>query len=612
MTGVGGAFPGPAPTPVEVRGSGPSGWVALGLFAAALVALVGLSLVGRSGDRPGPQAAGATPTASSVAPPVATSSSTAPPAPPPGTPPPRVAVAIGPAPTCPPGSTPDTPGPVAQARPPSPTGTAFDRRTGRLVTLAGAGGAVETWTFDVCTNTWTPMHPNQEPPPDTGGLVYDVDSDLTIAVAYGPDFRGERVWAYDLASDTWTEKGRFAPTDATLRFYDPVSGLVVATGDDGDPDTRGSELWSYEVETDTWTPIRQANRLAIEPREYPYDASVDRIVAYADTGDDAGHKTWLFDLRTGTWSGTGALTPAFFYGWTGPPPPAIAYDEEAERTVMVGQGRSVAYDAAADRWEALFETPSEDQPAACEDRPECRMGRLMVYDPVNERLVAYGGEVYTTCPWEAVGDMQAFDMATRSWTLVLPPAPVQPPLRDLTTGGAQPSTGPDRSTWIPAAKATLHGGPFFTRVAGVGDEPWSSTPPADPATAIDGLFLPECQLWTEGTVWWEETTTSRSSRAWIEIDLGGTFVLDAAVVQADVNDEYRLSYRDPETGGWAPLWAVPLGEAGGMATRPDQSLASVRWSFARPVVTDALRFEATSGDAQYSVSEIAVFGQPAP
>ena len=159
---------------------------------------------------------------------------------------------------------------------------------------------------------------------------------------------------------------------------------------------------------------------------------------------------------------------------------------------------------------------------------------------------------------------------------------------------------------------TLHGGPFFTRVVGVADEPWSSTPPAAAASVADGLFLPECQLWTEGTVWWEETTSDPSSRAWIEIDLGGTFVLDAAVVQADVNDEYRLSYRDPETAEWAPLWDVPLGEAGGMATRPQQGDASVRWPLARPVVTDALRFEATSGDAQYSVSEIAVFGQPAP
>jgi hypothetical protein len=608
MTEVGGSPPGPALTPVERRGRGPSARVALGLLTAALVALVGISLVGQSGDRPGPQAAGDGPTGT----PVATPAPTAPPAPPPGTPPPRVAVAIGPALTCPPGSTPDTPGPVDQARPPSPTGMAFDRRTGRLVTLAGAGGAVETWTFDVCTNTWTRMHPNREPPPDTGGLVYDVDSDVTIAVAYGPDFRGERVWAYDLASDTWTENGRFAPTDATFRFYDPVSGLVVATGDDGDPDTRGSELWSYEVETDTWTPISQANRPAVELFAFAYDASVDRLVAYSPAGERTGGAgTWLFDLRTGTWSGTRALTPEFNYGWIGPPGPAIAYDEAAERTVMAGQGRSVAYDAAADRWETLFETPSEDQLAACEDRPECRMGRLMVYDPVNERLVAYGGEVYNTCTWEAVGDMSAFDMATRSWTLVVPRIPV-PPVRDLAAVGAPASADRGRSPWIRAAKVTLHGGPFFTRVAGVYDEPWVSSPPAAAATVVDGLFLPECQLWTEGTVWWEETTSGRSSRAWIEIDLGGPFVLDAAVVQADVNDEYRLSYQDPKTAEWVPLWAVPLGEAGGMATRPDQGDASVRWPLARPVVTDALRFEATSGDAQYSVSEIAVFGVPAP
>jgi len=278
---------------------------------------------------------------------------------------------------------------------------------------------------------------------------------------------------------------------------------------------------------------------------------------------------------------------------------------------MVGQGRAVAYDATADRWETFLEQPSEDQPAACGTRPECRQLPFMIYDPVNERLVAYGGTLYTTCTWESPDDMSAFDMATRSWTLVVPSTPV-PPKRDLTARGGPAATDPDRSPWTRAAKVTLHGGPFFTRVAGVADEPWSSTLPADPATVADGLFLPECQLWTEGTVWWEETTSDPSSRAWIEIDLGGTFVLDAAVVQADVNDEYRLSYRDPETAKWAPLWAVPLGEAGGMATRPQQGDASVRWPLARPVVTDALRFEATSGDAQYSVSEIAVFGVPVP
>jgi hypothetical protein len=483
----------------------------------------------------------------------------------------------------------------------------FDRQAGRLVAIAGTDYGVETWTFDVCANTWTQMHPNLEPS-GVGELIYDVDSDVTIALD-----ESARAWAYDLGTNTWTVKGRAPDGDQSLglRFFDPVSGTVVALGSDGDPRTSDLELWKYEVEADAWTPIRQANRLAIEPREYAYDASVDRMVAYTDAGGGSMSKTWLFDLRKGTWSGTGAVTPSFSYGWWGIGP-AIAYDETAARTVMAGQGSSFAYDATADRWETLFETPSEDQPGTCGTRPECRMGRQMVYDPVNERLVAYGGTVYTTCTWQAQDDMWAFDMPTRSWTLLVPPTPVPRPLRDLTAHATPVSTDPVRSPWIPAEHVALHGGPFFTRVAGVADEPSSSTLRAAAASVADGLFLPECQLWTDGTVWWEETTTDPSSRAWIEIDLGGTFVLDAAVVQADANDEYRLSYRDPDTAAWAPLWDVPLGEAGGMATRPQQGDTSVRWSLERTVVMDALRFEATGGDGQYSVSEIAVFGQPAP
>ena len=53
--------------------------------------------------------------------------------------------------------------------------------------------------------------------------------------------------------------------------------------------------------------------------------------------------------------------------------PAIAYDEAAQRTVMLGQGHSAAYDATADRWETLYEgSTAEDWRAACGTRPECR------------------------------------------------------------------------------------------------------------------------------------------------------------------------------------------------------------------------------------------------
>ena len=326
---------------------------------------------------------------------------------------------------CPPGSRPDEPGPIDQARPSGLSRMAglgrmaFDRGAGRLVALAGdLASPVQTWTFDVCTNTWTRMHPDQEPPPGTSGLVYDVDSDVTIATGY------YRMWVYDLTANTWTAKGVRSPIDEALRFYDPVSGLVVAQGDDGDEDTLGLELWGYEVETDTWTPIPQSEPLTIGPHHgfFAYDTSVDRLVAHA------GARTWLFDLRTGTWSGTSAVgQPIFSAGWWGHVP-AIAYDEAAERTVMLGQGHSAAYDATTDRWETLFEgSASEDQWPACGARPECRQLHFMIYDPVNERLIVYGGFVPTAAEPEVYpDDVLAFDTRTREWTVLLGPSGGQP------------------------------------------------------------------------------------------------------------------------------------------------------------------------------------------
>ncbi len=330
---------------------------------------------------------------------------------------------------CPPGSTPDEPGPVDQARPPLSfwSEMAFDRRAGRLVVVTGTEDIVETWTFDVCANSWTRMHPNREPPSLSllGTLVYDIDSDVTVALD-----DANRMWAYDLGAKTWTEKGP-APADSSLQFYDPVSGLVVALGDDGDEDTLGLPLWGYEVETDTWTPIPQAEPLAIGPHYefFAYDPSVDRLVAYANTWgppDEDGNRlyearTWLFDIRTGTWSGTSAVTPGFFRAGYFAHSPAIADDEAAQRTVMLGQGYAAAYDATADRWETLYVGAPWDELGACGSRPECRQMPHLVYDPVNERLVAYGGDVSRSAdPWSvSPDDVLAFETRTREWTVLL-------------------------------------------------------------------------------------------------------------------------------------------------------------------------------------------------
>jgi hypothetical protein len=293
---------------------------------------------------------------------------------------PAVVAPVVPAFECPPGSTPDKPGPVDQVRPPVFSGMAFDRRAGKLVTLAGA----ETWTFDVCKNTWTRMQPSREPwgIDRADRLVYDVHSGVTIAGGWN----AKQVWAYDLWADTWIRKGD-VPVNRTFWAYDPVSGDIVATGA-----ADAVQWWTYDVDTDTWSPFGQANGPGFA--EFAYDASVDRIVAYA-FGAASVPETWLLDLRTGAWSRSDAVTPGIVAGWG--LPHSIVYDESAERTVIVSNSGLAAYDATADDWAFVV----GGEPGSVPD--------LMAYDPVNERLVGFAD----------TGGVVSFDLLTREWTVLL-------------------------------------------------------------------------------------------------------------------------------------------------------------------------------------------------
>jgi hypothetical protein len=245
----------------------------------------------------------------------------------------------------------------------------------------------ETWTFDVCTNTFARMHPDREPGPYPDRVVYDVDSDRTIAI--GP--MGV-TWAYDLGADTWTEKGvrSFLP-NSTAAVYDPASGLVIVTDE--------AEMWSYDVEADSWTRIPEGPP---QPGALlAYDASVDRLVAY---GFRPSPETWLFDFRTRGWTKSGAEAPVVVAWMTGP---SIAYDDARERTVVSGNARIAAFDATADRWEILAEASGDLTPV---------VSAPMVYDSVNGRLVGWRGD-----------DLVAFDTATREWTVLLKASDGRPP-----------------------------------------------------------------------------------------------------------------------------------------------------------------------------------------
>ncbi|MCP4309170.1 MAG: hypothetical protein GY788_30715 [bacterium] len=285
---------------------------------------------------------------------------------------------------CPGGSGATTPGPPGQMRP-MPRNDAhdgvFDRHLGRVVYVDAAH---QTWTFDVCTNTWHQMGAVGDPL-DTS-LVYDVDSDVTIALGPG-EFS-----VYDAAANAWTKpqlevRGGPRPDSFSGVTYDPMSGLIITTS--------GSRVWAFDVDSGTLTHIGTA------PAEFAgYVAHLDRLVF-------VGADTVLVDPRTGETTQT-AQPPELG--------PFSAYDFfEADGTVFASASTAdgaapgiCGFDPATLAWTRCFDAHSVD------------LGSFSsrVEDSINSRVILIQSDSLRH-------DMWAFDLKTEELTEIVPYAPVR-------------------------------------------------------------------------------------------------------------------------------------------------------------------------------------------
>jgi hypothetical protein len=303
---------------------------------------------------------------------------------------------------------------------------AFDRAAGKIVMLASP----ETWTFDVCMDTWTLMQAGTVPDPGLA-LVHDPGADLIISVDYPEDPMASppHAWTYSLANNTWTRKGP-APAHVVRLWYDVASARVAAWAAQADDDP--GTIWAYDVAADTWAVIGALEVLGGFGWNTPgndllaYDASLDRVVATL-TG---GERTRLFDMHTRSVVDVGAVAPwagrcswmSLMYCYDRVAGAAIAYDDHARRTAVLIGGYMFGYNAAADRWDTLYGpgAPDSSDAEASANAAASELAReswSMVSDPVNGRLVILGG---------TRGAVLAFDATTREWTVLLEPSEVQP------------------------------------------------------------------------------------------------------------------------------------------------------------------------------------------
>ncbi len=308
-----------------------------------------------------------------------------------------------PAATCPAGTDPAAPGPVDQERPDprwvTNVAAAFDRHTGRIVYVDVRGA---TWTFDVCTNTWEFMNPEGAPYADRsdlldargqgsgvlGDLVYDADSDRTIAF-------GSVLAVYDANTNTWTQPRPDPANLATGRgpaVYDPVTGLIITTGDEG--------LLAYDVDTNTWTVIGPIIHEDLLVGDFlGYSPEIDRLIFVQPD------HTRLIDPRTGESTLVVTDSPYINLVW-----PSEVHGSAAD-TVYVTQHwdgdlinfRICGFDTVNLAW------------TSCVDVPEDVEGQhyvfsAMVGDPINNRLVLINGG------WgNSIDDVWSVDLDTGEW-----------------------------------------------------------------------------------------------------------------------------------------------------------------------------------------------------
>lgn len=314
---------------------------------------------------------------------------------------------LGPVAVCPAGSAPDAPGPADRARPnlEGLPPVAFDRQSGRLVTVTESPRAI--WSFDVCSNTW---HRSDEILPVRPlALGYDAATDLTVLFT-------DPVLTYDVDRDVLTTRGRDPLFGAPRHVVYRTATRSFVVREDGGP-----SLWSYDAVADSWQELTQLGDVPplMGAELLAYDTSVDRLEMYGAQGNSRW--TFEFDFTSLAWSRLGIDTVGveLTYGDLGRF--EVAFDEAHARTLVFSRGRAIAYDATAHRWEVVFESFMESDPPLRPNDPTHRQAVSLVYDPVNQRVVAVGGIRRSADTWFVADDLIAFDLTARTWLELLAP-----------------------------------------------------------------------------------------------------------------------------------------------------------------------------------------------
>lgn len=220
----------------------------------------------------------------------------------------------------------------------------------------------DTWTYDIDANEWTQLHPQDSPyPRSDAAIAYDEANGVIVLFdGYCRDDRGRQdTWVYDFGEGNWIQMDpEESPKSQYGHYmiYDSQNRQMVMYGghwsiwENGRSISHGYSdgVWTYDYPSDTWTKVDTATSL---PQRYwhtiAYDGDRGKMVVFGGSGattpvlDD----TWLYDLSTNAWERLD----------TDVKPPerensALVYDPVHEKLILFGGLREIGEPPLDDLW----------------------------------------------------------------------------------------------------------------------------------------------------------------------------------------------------------------------------------------------------------------------
>ena len=268
----------------------------------------------------------------------------------------------------------------------------------------------------------TPTDSNQTPLGRYGpGTVYDSQLQKTIIFGGGiQNLTGFEVfndmWTYNSTDNLWSE---IVPTNKPSArsghsmVYDSFNQKTILFG--GWVDTVGlmDDTWIYDSQTNQWTEVFPANKPSNRQSfSMYYDSTAQKVILFGGYREIGGHlyDTWEYNYSDNSWTELSpSSNPSGRYG------SKMVYDPINQRGILFG-GRATSilddtwiYYYGNNTWIELNVTGS----------PDTRYWHGMVYDSNNHKIIVFGGR-HIGAPGDALEDTWILDPSTNNWTEVLP------------------------------------------------------------------------------------------------------------------------------------------------------------------------------------------------